>query len=122
METGAHIGGHISGQISGWKAIASFLGCSVRTAQRWERLERLPVHRQRHKIGATPYLVPLEVTSWRGHPLGFTSGYQNTRCPSCSEIGYLVEPNGEAGTARRFNLDGTPHNCVPHNLSGNDAG
>jgi hypothetical protein len=31
--------------LNGWKEIAAYLGRSVRTVQRWERLSGLPVHR-----------------------------------------------------------------------------
>jgi hypothetical protein len=52
-------------RISGWKEIAVFLECSVRTAQRWERLEGLPIHHQFHAARSTPYIVPVEVNFWR---------------------------------------------------------
>jgi hypothetical protein len=52
-------------RISGWKEIAAFLNCSISTAQRWERLEGLPVHHHAHAARATPYLVPVEVNFWR---------------------------------------------------------
>src|SRR5687768_12803255 len=36
------------GRLDGWKAIAAYLGRTVRTVQRWEREQRLPVCRLRH--------------------------------------------------------------------------
>lgn len=42
-----------SERFESWKEIATYLRCSVRTLQRWERLEGLPVHRHRHgKLGS----------------------------------------------------------------------
>ena len=34
--------------LNGWKEIAAFLGKGVRTVQRWEREQGLPVHRLQH--------------------------------------------------------------------------
>lgn len=40
-------------RLDSWKEIAAFLKRGVRTVQRWERLEGLPVHRHRHdKLGS----------------------------------------------------------------------
>lgn len=36
--------------LNGWKEIAQYLRCSVRTAQRWEPLG-LPIHRPKHNVG-----------------------------------------------------------------------
>jgi hypothetical protein len=38
------------GLLSSWKEIAKYLGCGVRTVQRWEQQRKLPIHR----IGAGP--------------------------------------------------------------------
>ena len=41
-----------SDRLGSWKAIASYLHSSVRSARRWERAEGLPVHRHmHHKLG-----------------------------------------------------------------------
>lgn len=32
-------------RLIGWKAIAAYLGRDIRTVQRWELAEKLPVHR-----------------------------------------------------------------------------
>lgn len=48
-----------------WKAIARFLGCSERTARRWEEHEGLPVHRHQHQSQATIYAYPVELEQWR---------------------------------------------------------
>lgn len=48
-----------------WKAIASFLGVTVRTAQRWEQSEGLPVHRHGHQRRATAFAYTQEIEQWR---------------------------------------------------------
>ena len=51
--------------LSGWKEIAVYLGSSVRTAQRWERDEGLPVQRHHHRTGGSVYAVPSQIEHWR---------------------------------------------------------
>jgi hypothetical protein len=46
------------------EGIAAYLGRSVRTVQRWEREEGLPVHRLAHEKRATVYGDPEELTRW----------------------------------------------------------
>ena len=48
-----------------WKAIANYLQRDVRTAQRWEQEEGLPVHRHEHKKQATVYAFRHEIDAWR---------------------------------------------------------
>src|SRR5882757_3982221 len=47
-----------------WKEIASYLGREVRTVQRWERTEGLPVHRHEHKKKSTVYAYARELDAW----------------------------------------------------------
>lgn len=51
-------------RLDSWKEIASFLGRRVRTVQRWEREEGLPVQRLRHRQGTTVYADPEALTAW----------------------------------------------------------
>jgi len=51
-------------ELSGWKAIASHLGVSVRTAQDYERILGLPVHRQPGEKGRV-FADPDELDGWR---------------------------------------------------------
>jgi len=39
--------------LDSWKSIASYLGREVRTVQRWENTEGLPVRRHKHRKLAT---------------------------------------------------------------------
>ena len=52
------------GRLVGWKRIANHLGCSERTARRWEREENLPVHRQHHATQSTVYAHLEELETW----------------------------------------------------------
>jgi hypothetical protein len=47
-----------------WKLIAAYLGREVRTVQRWERKEALPVHRHVHSKGSSVYAFKHEIDAW----------------------------------------------------------
>src|SRR5512140_70148 len=51
-------------RLNSWKAIAHYLGVSVRTAQRWERQEQLPVCRHRHEADNTVYANRVDLEAW----------------------------------------------------------
>jgi len=56
-------------RLMGWKAIAGHLQVSVRTAQRWERLGSLPVHRPAHGSQGPVFALGAELDVWMaGHP------------------------------------------------------
>jgi hypothetical protein len=44
--------------------MAVFLKCGVRTVQRWEKSEDLPVHRHRHWKRGTVYALKSELQRW----------------------------------------------------------
>ncbi|MFN0167647.1 MAG: hypothetical protein ACKV22_14570 [Bryobacteraceae bacterium] len=52
------------GRLHSWKEIADYLGRGVRTVQRWESEEGLPVHRQSHQKAATIFAVTAELDAW----------------------------------------------------------
>ena len=52
-------------RLDSWKAIANYLGKSVRTARRWESEEGLPVRRQMHRSQGSVYAYPAEIDAWR---------------------------------------------------------
>lgn len=56
--------GHAGERLDGWKAIAGYLGRDIRTVQRWELKERLPVRRLEHKQRATAYAFSGELDEW----------------------------------------------------------
>lgn len=51
-------------RLESWKEIASFLGKGIRTVQRWERTEDLPVRRHLHERGGTVYAYKTEILEW----------------------------------------------------------
>lgn len=51
--------------LDSWKEIGAFLGRDARTAQRWERHEGLPVHRQPHHARNSVLAYPEELKAWR---------------------------------------------------------
>lgn len=56
----------LSGQerLESWKGIAVYLDRDVRTVQRWEKQEGLPVHRHIHNKLSTVYAFKAELDSW----------------------------------------------------------
>lgn len=51
-------------RLDSWKEIASHLGRSVRTVQRWEKHEGLPVHRHAHAKQGSVYGYSDEIDAW----------------------------------------------------------
>ncbi|MFN2444002.1 MAG: TolB family protein [Vicinamibacterales bacterium] len=51
-------------RLDSWKAIAAYLKRDVRTAQRWERQEALPVHRHLHATQGSVYAYGAELDAW----------------------------------------------------------
>ena len=51
-------------KLDSWGEIASYLGREVRTVQRWEGTEDLPVHRHEHKKKSTVYAYTGELDAW----------------------------------------------------------
>src|SRR6266581_467482 len=51
-------------KLDSWGEIASYLGREVRTVQRWEVTEGLPVHRHEHKKKSTVYAYTGELDEW----------------------------------------------------------
>jgi Tol biopolymer transport system component len=51
-------------RLDSWKEIAAFVGRDVRTVQRWEKEEGLPVHRQAHKRLGTIHAFRPEIDAW----------------------------------------------------------
>src|SRR5262245_30154793 len=51
-------------RLDSWKEIAAHLGRGVRTVQRWEREEGLPVHRLAHDKRGSVYARRDELSAW----------------------------------------------------------
>jgi eukaryotic-like serine/threonine-protein kinase len=56
----------VNSRLNSWKEIAAYLGTSVRTVERWEQGEGLPVHRHEHARAGTVYAYSSEVDAWFG--------------------------------------------------------
>src|SRR5512135_2313717 len=52
-------------RLDSWKEIAVYLKRDVRTVQRWEKTEGLPVHRHVHEKLGTVYAYKAEIEAWR---------------------------------------------------------
>ncbi|PYT93106.1 MAG: hypothetical protein DMG36_11715 [Acidobacteria bacterium] len=52
-------------KLDSWKEIADYLDREVRTVQRWEKTENLPVHRHEHQKKSTVYAFTSELDDWR---------------------------------------------------------
>ncbi len=57
-------GAPLEGRLDSWKEIAGYLGRGIRTVQRWEREEGLPVHRLVHEKRGSIYARPEELAAW----------------------------------------------------------
>ena len=71
-------------RLDSWKQIVVYLNREVRTAQRWEKQEDLPVHRHTHLKGSTVYAFKKEIDVWltgrrqtqrEAHPVRKQSNY-----------------------------------------------
>ena len=71
------------GRLDSWKEIASYLGRGVRTVQRWEREEGLPVHRLAHEKRGSVYARREELAAW----------WESRR------LTLAAQPNADAGDA-----------------------
>ena len=58
---------HNEVRLDSWKEIAAYLQRDVTTAIRWEKKERLPVHRHHHKSRSSVYAYPSELDAWRAN-------------------------------------------------------
>ena len=62
-------------RLDSWKEIASYLNRSVRTLQRWEAFESMPLHRHFHAKAGSVHAFRSELDAWRkqrsyAHPPG----------------------------------------------------
>src|SRR5215213_1477862 len=54
----------LEGRLDSWKEIAAYLGRGIRTVQRWEREEGLPIHRLAHEKRGSIYARREELAAW----------------------------------------------------------
>ena len=82
-------------RLDSWKAIASYLGRGVRTVQRWEREEALPVHRLAHEKRGSVYAYRPEVDAWwesRRRSLSNEGAASNSAIDAVSGVAAAVPP------------------------------
>ena len=79
--------------LRGWKEIAVFLGTSARSAQRWERELRMPVHRLRMSTGSVVTAYPSELDAWRR---GISADLASDSTPGDSADGPVDESGDSA--------------------------
>jgi TolB-like protein len=60
----APAGSSVSDRLDSWKAIGQFLKRDVRTVQRWEATEGLPVYRHQHSKQGSVYAYKTEIDAW----------------------------------------------------------
>src|ERR1051326_1175141 len=56
--------GNLADRLDSWKEIASYMRRDVRTVQRWEKKEGLPVYRHLHDKLGSIYAYRNELTDW----------------------------------------------------------
>ena len=89
--------------LGSWKEIAAYLKSGVRTAQRWETLEGLPIHRHVHNKLGTVYAFKSEIDLWRQRraPLR-DSGPPVGHREQATENGELLDAGSSAYSACRL--------------------
>src|SRR5437660_12404085 len=72
-------------RLDSWKEIASYLRRDVRTVQRWEKKEGLPVHRHQHDKLGSVYAFRHDLETW------FTTRQQSSETGRPGEQGVRAD-------------------------------
>lgn len=88
------------GRLDGWKAIAAYLGRTVRTVQRWEREQQLPVCRLNHNTLSSVYAFTGDIDGWRRRRSNRSSGVSNALLWVSLSIGDLTADGNGAPLCR----------------------
>ncbi len=92
-------------RLNSWKEIARYLGTSVRTVQRWEEIEGLPVHRHEHARVGTVYAYASEVDDWlKGRRTPDKGSHPHDASSSIVRVGPASPANGEQAPRRMIVL------------------
>jgi TolB-like protein len=85
-------------RLNSWKEIAAYLHVAVRTVQRWEKTERLPVRRHRHAAKSSVFAYKPELDSWwDGRPALRHSGQELPAArPSIAVLPFVNMSRSEA--------------------------
>jgi len=90
--------------LESWKEIASFLNRDIRTVQRWEKVEGLPIHRHVHDKLGSVYAYRAELERWK-------QGRRASLPPEAAETADPVAP--EEGLSAEAAPDSGPHDPPP---------
>jgi TolB-like protein/tetratricopeptide (TPR) repeat protein len=89
----------LENRLDSWKAIALYLARDVTTVQRWEKRERMPVHRHVHAKRGSVYALAPELDAWlRGRRQSLAAQQEESE-PKPDAI---VEPAGQDRGAARW--------------------
>jgi TolB-like protein len=101
-------------QLDSWKEIAAFFARNVRTVQRWERAENLPVYHHIHIKCSSVYALESELIAWRdarSRQKDISQLSKNT--PRCRlRLAVLPFANLSADTQLRHFEDGLTHEII----------
>ncbi|HEV7550251.1 MAG TPA: hypothetical protein VGP65_01120, partial [Candidatus Angelobacter sp.] len=108
--------GNPADRLDSWKEIASYLRRDVRTVQRWEKKERLPVYRHLHDKLGSIYAYRNELTEWfKTRELSGTSVATDTRAEGQAvKIKLAVLPFGNLSGAKEdvYFVDGLTEEMI----------
>ena len=114
-DSGESAGRKSEKRLNSWKEIASFLQKDVRTVQRWEKNERLPVHRRPHDKLASVYAYESELEAWwnQGSHPSATASSQTVKSAS-NRIALAVLPlrNLSGDPAQEYFSDGLTEELI----------
>jgi hypothetical protein len=105
-----------SKRVDSWKHIANYFRRDVRTVQRWERQEGLPVHRHSHRKSSSVYALRGELNAWwRSRDISNDSAdLQNRRALPFIQSPTQSFPKEPCGDSR--NTSGPVEESYPHAL------
>jgi TolB-like protein/Flp pilus assembly protein TadD len=114
-DSGESAGRKSEKRLNSWKEIASFLQKDVRTVQRWEKNERLPVHRRPHDKLASVYAYESELEAWwnqGSHPSAIA--FSQTVKSASNRIALAVLPlrNLSGDPAQEYFSDGLTEELI----------
>jgi Tol biopolymer transport system component len=89
--------GAASDRLDSWKEIAAYMNREVRTVQRWEKTQLLPVHRLPHDKRGSVYAFPRELDEWMAsRELAAGGNGRSSEGPTERESWPASERDGEA--------------------------
>src|SRR5262245_66172148 len=81
-------------RLESWKDVAAYLKRDVRTVQRWEQREGLPIHRQQHDKLGSIFAFRQELDEWRVARSRRLGGIQEDGAGTRAETGESESDSG----------------------------